>query len=97
MRSRSARRAVLRSMNEWRSRTSNLEHRERLRERIVICIARAAHRRDRDTRMRDGVDEVRRLLGHESLSTTLRYSGLVGADLARAHRAAGGIERLRFN
>ena len=42
-----------------------------------------------------GLDEVRRLLGHESLSTTLRYSSLVGADLQRAHRQAGGIERLR--
>jgi integrase/recombinase XerC len=41
-----------------------------------------------------GLDEVRRLLGHQSLDTTLRYSRLVGADLARAHRAAGGIERL---
>ncbi len=41
-----------------------------------------------------GLDEVRRLLGHESLDTTLRYSRLVGADLVRAHRAAGGIERL---
>ena len=42
-----------------------------------------------------GLDEVRRLLGHENLSTTLRYSGLVGADLRRAHRQAGAIERLR--
>jgi site-specific recombinase XerD len=41
-----------------------------------------------------GLDEVRRLLGHESLEMTLRYSRLVGADLARAHRAAGAIERL---
>jgi site-specific recombinase XerD len=41
-----------------------------------------------------GLDEVRRLLGHESLDTTMRCSRLVGADLARAHRAAGGIERL---
>lgn len=40
-----------------------------------------------------GLDEVRRLPGHESLSTTLRYSSLVGADLQRAHRQAGGIER----
>ena len=43
-----------------------------------------------------GLDEVRRLLGHESLSTTLRYSSLVGADLQRAHRKAGAIERLRL-
>jgi site-specific recombinase XerD len=44
-----------------------------------------------------GLDEVRRLLGHESLDTTLRYSRLMGADLARAHRAAGGIERLSLD
>jgi len=44
-----------------------------------------------------GLDEVRRLLGHESLSTTLRYSSLVGADLQRAHRKAGAIERLRLD
>jgi integrase/recombinase XerC len=43
-----------------------------------------------------GLDEVRRLLGHESLATTLRYSSLVGADLQRAHRKAGAIERLRL-
>jgi len=43
-----------------------------------------------------GLDEVRRLLGHESLTTTLRYSSLVGADLQRAHRRAGAIERLRL-
>ncbi len=43
-----------------------------------------------------GLDEVRRLLGHESLNTTLRYSSLVGADLQRAHRKAGAIERLRL-
>jgi integrase/recombinase XerC len=42
-----------------------------------------------------GLDEVRPLLGHESLSTTLRYSSLVGADLQRAHRQAGAIDRLR--
>ncbi len=42
------------------------------------------------------MDEVRRLLGHESLSTTLRYSSLVGADLHRAHKRAGAIERLRL-
>ena len=41
-----------------------------------------------------GLDEVRRLLEHESLTTTLRYSSLVGADLRRAHRRAGAIERL---
>jgi site-specific recombinase XerD len=44
-----------------------------------------------------GLDEVRRLLGHESLSTTLRYSSLVGADLQRAHKRAGAIERLRLD
>ncbi len=43
-----------------------------------------------------GLDEVRRQLGHESLNTTLRYSSLVGADLQRAHRKAGAIERLRL-
>jgi site-specific recombinase XerD len=44
-----------------------------------------------------GLDEVRRLLGHESLNTTLRYSSLVGADLQRAHRQASAIERLRLD
>ncbi|HLW49248.1 MAG TPA: tyrosine-type recombinase/integrase [bacterium] len=44
-----------------------------------------------------GLDEVRRLLGHESLATTLRYSSLVGADLRRAHRRAGAIERLHMD
>jgi site-specific recombinase XerD len=43
-----------------------------------------------------GLDEVRRLLGHESLSTTLRYSSLVSADLQRAHRRAGALERMRL-
>lgn len=43
-----------------------------------------------------GLDEVRRLLGHESLNTTLRYSSLVGADLQRAHRKASAIERMRL-
>jgi integrase/recombinase XerD len=43
-----------------------------------------------------GLDEVRRLLGHESLSTTLRYSSLVGTDLQKAHRRAGAIERLHL-
>jgi site-specific recombinase XerD len=43
-----------------------------------------------------GLDEVRRLLGHESLNTTLRYSSLVGADLQRAHKMAAAIERLRI-
>lgn len=44
-----------------------------------------------------GLDEVRRLLGHESLNTTLRYSSLVSADLQQAHRRAGVIERLRLD
>ncbi len=43
-----------------------------------------------------GLDEVRRLLGHESLSTTLRYSSLVGVDLQRAHKRASAIERLQL-
>lgn len=44
-----------------------------------------------------GLDEVRRLLGHESLATTLRYSSLVSADLQTAHKRAGAIERLRLD
>jgi site-specific recombinase XerD len=44
-----------------------------------------------------GLDEVRRLLGHESLNTTLRYSGLVSADLQHAHKRAGAIERMRLD
>src|SRR5579883_613067 len=39
------------------------------------------------------LEETRRLLGHETLSTTLRYSSLVGADLQRAHRRVGAVER----
>jgi site-specific recombinase XerD len=44
-----------------------------------------------------GLDEVRRLLGHESLNTTLRYSSLVGRDLQEAHKKASAIERLRLD
>jgi integrase/recombinase XerD len=44
-----------------------------------------------------GLDEVRRLLGHESLATTLRYSSLVGADLQRAHKRVSAIERLHLD
>jgi site-specific recombinase XerD len=43
-----------------------------------------------------GLDEVRRLLGHESLATTLRYSSLVASDLQHAHKRAGAIERMRL-
>jgi integrase/recombinase XerD len=43
-----------------------------------------------------GLDEVRRLLGRESLSTTLRYSSLVSSDLQAAHKRAGAIERMRL-
>jgi site-specific recombinase XerD len=41
-----------------------------------------------------GLDQVRRLLGHASLHTTLRYSNLVAADLQQAHREASAIERI---
>ena len=41
-----------------------------------------------------GLDQVRRLLGHASLNTTLRYSSLVAADLQQAHREASAIERI---
>jgi len=41
-----------------------------------------------------GLDQVRRLLGHASLHTTLRYSWLVAADLQQAHKDAGAIERI---
>ena len=44
-----------------------------------------------------GLDEVRRLLGHSSLATSLRYSSLVSAELQQAHRWAGAIERLRLD
>jgi site-specific recombinase XerD len=40
---------------------------------------------------------VRRLLGHTSLHTTLRYSSLVSADLQQAHREAAAIERMRID
>jgi integrase/recombinase XerD len=43
-----------------------------------------------------GLDEVRRLLGHESLNTTLRYSSLVASDLQHAHKKAAAIERMRL-
>ncbi len=41
-----------------------------------------------------GLDHVRRLLGHASISMALRYSSLVAADLQRAHRDAGALERM---
>lgn len=44
-----------------------------------------------------GLDEVRRLLGHEALNTTLRYSSLVASDLQQAHKKAAAIERLRLD
>ena len=43
-----------------------------------------------------GLDEVRRMLGHSSLQTTLRYSSLVSADVQAAHRRAAAIERMRL-
>jgi len=46
--------------------------------------------------LRNGMDldHVRRLLGHTSITMTLRYSSLVAADLQRAHGEANAIERL---
>lgn len=44
-----------------------------------------------------GLEEVRRLLGHESLNTTLRYSSLVASDLQQAHKKAAAIERMRLD
>jgi len=41
-----------------------------------------------------GFDQVRRLRGHSSLHTTLRYSNLVAADLQQAHKEASAIERI---
>jgi site-specific recombinase XerD len=41
-----------------------------------------------------GLDQVRRLLGHSTLSTTIRYSSLIAADLERAHQKAAAIERV---
>lgn len=41
-----------------------------------------------------GLDQVRRLLGHSTLSTTLHYLSLVPEDLQRAHRDAAVIEQL---
>jgi site-specific recombinase XerD len=40
---------------------------------------------------------VRRLLGHESLATTLRYSALVASDLQQAHRRTAAIERMKLD
>ena len=41
-----------------------------------------------------GLDQVRRLMGHASLNTTLRYASLVAADLEQAHKDASAIERI---
>ncbi len=41
-------------------------------------------------------DEVWCLLGHESLSTPVRYSTLVGADLRRVHCKIRATERPRL-
>lgn len=43
-----------------------------------------------------GLDEVRRLLGHETVATTLRYSSLVSPGLKEAHRKAAVIERMHL-
>lgn len=34
--------------------------------------------------------------GHGSLNSTLRYSGLVSADLQQAHKTAGAIEPMQL-
>jgi site-specific recombinase XerD len=44
-----------------------------------------------------GLEEVRKLPGHECLNTTLRDGSHVGADLQRAHKKAGAIEPLRLD
>lgn len=41
-----------------------------------------------------GPEQVRLLLGHSSMATTLKYLSLVSADLQQAHREAAAIERL---
>jgi integrase/recombinase XerC len=41
-----------------------------------------------------GLDQVRRLLGHESLATTLIYLRLVASDLKEAHEKASAVDRL---
>jgi integrase/recombinase XerD len=43
-----------------------------------------------------GLDEVRRLLGHTTVSTTLRYSALVAADVHQAHQRAAALERMNL-
>ncbi|HLJ58962.1 MAG TPA: tyrosine-type recombinase/integrase, partial [bacterium] len=43
-----------------------------------------------------GLDQVRRLLGHSSLQTTLRYSSLVATDLKAAHKEASAVEKMRL-
>jgi site-specific recombinase XerD len=41
-----------------------------------------------------GLDQVRRLLGHSTISTTLIYVSLSSTDLQEAHRNAGVIDRM---
>ena len=38
---------------------------------------------------------LQRLMGHEDIAVLRRYLGLVENDLARAHQAAGPVDRLK--
>ena len=41
-----------------------------------------------------GVGELQRMLGHESIQTTMRYVHLAGEDVKRAHKRASSVERM---